>query len=290
MADTSPQFTLYSDVASQWAYTAHLTLDETGYKPDEYIVKQVGLLDAENFAPQYVKINPNGTIPSLTSRSLPHPLIESADVVKYLDSHRPNSSPSLFPADPTIRTKVDDLIAHVHQMTLSTTLILLHARDAEELETKKASPFRAYINKRQEKLIEYGSAHPEIPLYALRTPDNGHLSHLYNAQNLGPEHESFFEASHRGYRDFAAGLDMLDSMLVLPFAAGDQVTAADMHVVPWLAHALWGAGGSAVNDFGPLRELLRKSVPGFEIGDRIKAWWANISASESFRKNYPTLH
>ena len=37
------QFTLYTSPASQWAYAAHLAIDEKGYDPRDYAVKQVGL-------------------------------------------------------------------------------------------------------------------------------------------------------------------------------------------------------------------------------------------------------
>ncbi|KAJ5145902.1 uncharacterized protein N7515_000466 [Penicillium bovifimosum] len=289
MNDTaSPQITLFTSTASQWAYVAHLTLDEKGYDPSEYSVKQIGLVEGENFAPEYVKINPNGTIPSMTSASLPEPLVDSADILKYLDSNRSKGS-SLFPGDPKQRSKVEELIAHVHQPQLSTNLILLQARDVQEMNAKKAGIWKVFVGNRQEKLTKYGAAHPEIPLYASRTPENGQLYRLYNTE-IGPEHQQFFDDSHQGYKDFAAGLNKLDSMLVLPYAVGEKVTAADMHIVPWFAHALWGAGGEKIQDLHPLEDLIKKSVPDFKIGERIKAWWKNISATESFKKNYPNLH
>jgi glutathione S-transferase len=104
------------------------------------------------------------------------------------------------------------------------------------------------------------------------------------------EREFFFAQSVRGYENFAAGLDALDSMLVLPFAAGDKLTAADLHIVPWLAHALWGAGGVELGDFEPLQALIRKTVPGFEFDHKIRAWWKNVMAVESFGRVYPRLH
>lgn len=150
---------------------------------------------------------------------------------------------------------------------------------------------KEFVNKRQEKLVKYGSAHPEIPLYAMRTPDNGHLYRLYNTPEIeSPEHEQFFEASRQAYKDYAAGLDKLNSMLVLPYAVGDHLTAADVHIIPWLAHALWAAGAKFVDDLEPLRSLVGRSVPGFEFGENIKTWWGNIAARESFRNNYPSLH
>ncbi|OAQ58178.1 hypothetical protein VFPFJ_11673 [Purpureocillium lilacinum] len=284
-----PQFTLHTDFASQWAYVAHLAIDEKGYDASEYDTKQVGLLQGENFAPAYVKINPNGTIPSLTSPSLTQPLTESADIAKYIDATRPNS-PSLFPTDPTKLARVEELISHVHQDKLSTNLVLLQARGPEEWEANKAGSVETFLGNRQEKLITYGAANPDIPLYASRTPLNGHIYDLYRASKIGPEQEEFFTATEQGYKDYAAGLRELDSMLVLPFAAGETVTAADLHIVPWLAHAMWAAGGREVGDFEPLRARVKKSVPDFEFGENTRRWWANISARESFKKNYPKLH
>lgn len=249
----------------------------------------MAVVDGENFSPSYVKINPNGTIPSLTSASLENPLIESADIAKYVDAHRP-SGPSLFPTDPAQLAKVEELIAHVHQDKLSTNLVLLQACDAQEWEAKKASVVKDFLGNRQEKLVKYGAANPDVPLYAMRTPTNGHIHGLYTASEIGPEHAEFFKATEQGYKDYAAGLKELDSMLVLPFAAGDQVTAADLHIVPWLAHAMWAAGGKGVGEFEPLRTLIRNSVPDFDFGEKTKMWWANISARESFKKNYPNLH
>jgi glutathione S-transferase len=243
----------------------------------------------DNFDPDYVKINPNGTVPSLTSDMLAEPLIDSADILEYLDSLRPEATP-LFPKDPEQLRRVEALIAHVHQPQLSTNLILLQARDDAELEAKKASFWNDFIGNRQEKLVRYSSSHPEVPLYASRVASNGALYNVYSAEEGGSEREEFFAETLRGYEIFAAGLDQLDSMLVLPYAAGDRVTAADLHIVPWLAHALWGAGGVEVEDFGPLQTLTRKSVAEFEFGEKTRAWWKNVSASESFRRIYPYLH
>jgi hypothetical protein len=122
----------------------------------------------------------------------------------------------------------------------------------------------------------------------LRTPENGKLGHIYNVSEIGSEHDQFFADSRQCYKDFAAGLNELDSMIVLPYAAGDKVTAANMHIVPWFAHALWGAGGKTIGEFEPLKEVIKQSVVGFEFGDNTMTWWRNILATDSFQKNYPS--
>lgn len=216
-------------------------------------------------------------------------MIESTDILAYLDSDRPGGT-SLLPTDLKKRRKIDEIIQHVHQPKLSTNLILMQARDEQELNGKKASLWKDFIANRQRRLVEYGTARPDIPLYSTRTRENGGLFRLYNSSEIGPDHEEFFRDSQQGYKDFAAGLDKLNDLFVLPYAAGDTVTAADLHVVPWLAHALWDAGGKWVNDFGPLEMLIQKSVPEFHFGEKTKTWWENITATEAFKKLYPTLH
>jgi len=225
----------------------------------------------------------------LTSDTLAEPLIESGDILEYLDAGHPER-PSLFPESPEQRRKVQELIAHVHQDQLSTNLILLDARNVPELEEKKASGWNGFIGNRREKLVKYSASHPEVPLYAPRIASNGRLYDIYNGKETGSDREDWFAESLQGYKDFAAGLDELDSILSLPYAAGDRVTAADLHIVPWLAHALWDAGGAQVDDFNPLQTLIRKSVPEFAFGSKTKEWWKNISATETFKKNYPSLH
>ena len=242
----------------------------------------------ENFNPEFLKVQRNGTIPALTSSGLDEPLIQSADILAYLDKTRPGSR-SLFPSDPAQRQKMDALIDHVHQESLSTNLILLGARDKEEMEKKQASPFKSFVDSRQEKLEKYGAAHPENPFYAPKTKENGQLYELYK-KDVGPAHEQFFRDNHEGYKEFARGLNKLDSLLVLPYAAGESVTAADYHIVPWLAHALWGAGGSAIHDFEPLEKLIQKSEPNFKFGEKTKKWWKNISETPAFQAVFPQLH
>ncbi|KAK2758009.1 hypothetical protein FQN54_004415 [Arachnomyces sp. PD_36] len=284
-----PKITVYSSKASQWASVVHLTLAEKGYQPDEYRVEEIDLLGGENFNPEFLKIQQNGTIPALTSSELETPLIESADCLVYLDKLRPGSR-SLLPTDVAQRQIVDTIIDQVHQPRMSTNLILLGARDKEEMDKKKASPFKDFVNARQEKLERYGAAHPELnAFYAPRTKENGQLREIYNTE-VGDGHAKFFQDNHEAYRELSRGLEKLDSMFVLPYSVGGSITAADFHAVPWMAHALWGAGATSIDDFQPLEDLIKKSDPDFKFGEKTKSWWRNISATSAFQQVFPQLH
>ncbi|KAL2831596.1 hypothetical protein BJY01DRAFT_240059 [Aspergillus pseudoustus] len=290
------KLTLYSSTGSQWAYVAHLALIEKGYKSDEYDVVNVDLskppyvisVTAENLEPEYVKINPHGTIPSMNHPALETPLVDSVDILDYLDRSRPAATP-LIPSDPTTKARVQQLIELVHSDQVGTNLILLQARSDEELDGKRISPWHTFLSNREATLEKYRAHEPNHPFYERRSAENGALLRLYTTKST-PEHAELFARTHSQYREFAAGVDRLESLLVLPYAAAPSVTAADLHIVPWLAHAMWGAGGEDIGDFAHLEELIQVSVPDFKVGERIKTWWANIGQRESFKQCYQSLH
>ena len=252
-----------------------------------------GTVSADNFDPAYLDINPNGTVPSLTAPSLAAPLVDSRDVLRHLDAGRP-AAPSLAPAadDKAAHERMGAIIELAHAPALSTNLILLQARDAGELRAKREGLWGSFVAARQSRLEAEREKNPAHGFYGPKAAENGQLASLYAGDAVGADHERFFAETHDAYVEFARELGKLDALLVLPFALGDTVTEADLHVVPWLAHAMWGAGTepTSVLDFAPLEELVRKSVPGFTVGPRIKEWWGNFSERASFKKVFPVLH
>lgn len=245
---------------------------------------------AENFDPEYIAVNPNGTIPSLAAPNLKVPLADSVEILDFLDEARP-SAPKLKPNDLPTQKKAQDIINLVHSDRLSTNLILLQAQNAEEMRTKQNSMWNEFVVNRQHQLQHWHSQLPDHPFYGKKLEQNSPLYELYTSEaGPAPNYKVFYEKTRDMYRDFAIAISELDSWLVLPYATGDTVTTADLHVVPWLSHAMWGAGCTDIQDFTPLENLIRKSAPGFEIGPRIKEWWSNIAQRKSFQEVFPELH
>ncbi|EHK18484.1 uncharacterized protein TRIVIDRAFT_231671 [Trichoderma virens Gv29-8] len=285
----APQFTVYTFAGSQWAQVAHLALAQKGVPEDKYDLKEIDLMTGANFDPEYIKINPNGTVPSITSPSLDKPLTESVDILRYIDALEGRNA--LVPSDPAVKAKVQAILDLVHSHDAGTNTILLLARDKEEMTGKKASGFKDFVVNRQTRLEKEQAADPSHSFYGPKVLENGALNKFYTTE-IGDEHKDFFKDSDDAYKAFARVLDSLDSLLVLPYAAGDAVTEADFHATAWLAHALWGAGTNAtqIQDFSVLEKLIQKSVPSFTIGGRTRQWWASIAATAAFKKVFPTLH
>jgi glutathione S-transferase len=215
-------------------------------------------------------------------------LSESADVLRFLDKLK--GGPSLVPEDPETKRKVQSLLDLVHSSDVDTGILLL-ARNAEEMNAKKNSPWKVFVVNRQDKLEKERAAHPDHPFYGPKSAENGYLYNFYTTET-GPAHESFYAMTQEAYRKFAGGMDKLEKLLVLPYAAGDALTEADFHVVPWLAHAMEGAGTepSETQDFEPLEKMIQKSIPDFKVGPNTKKWWANMNETATFKKVYPVLH
>ena len=288
MAATKSQFTLYTSPASQWAMVPHLGLIEKAYLPHEYSLEEVDLMGAGNFHIDYLKANNAGTIPALTASDLKEPLMESTDILEYIDRAHNNSGPTLAAKNAETKAVMTKLINLVHSPDLNTNLILLQARDAQELDLVKGN-FGTFIATRQRVLEKNHADYPDHPFYGPKSTENGGLHKLYITP-IGAEHESFFEQTHEAYKKFAKAFDELEDAVVLPYAVGEDVTYADLNMVPWLAHALTWAGAKGFDDWGSLEDKIGKSVAGWKVGEKMRAWWKNVQGRKSFKEVFPQLH
>ena len=218
------------------------------------------------------------------------PLVDSRRILRYIDSMRAPVS-SLQPEDCEAATLAERIIELVHSDRMSTNLILLQARDAEEMRAKQSSIWKTFVENRYLRLKHWRREFPDVEFYRTKLDENTPTFRLYAFGDVeDDDHKRFYANTHAQYRDFAAGIEELNGMLKLPYCAGETVASADLHVGPWLCHAMWGAGCSAIDDFAALESLVRKSVPSFRIGDNIKEWWAVMIKRASFRSVYPELH
>ena len=211
-------------------------------------------------------------------------------MLQYLDQVRSsNGSPALTPSDAKTKALADLLIEIVHSSDLNTDLILLQARNKDELEAKKNSLIAPFLSERQKVLEANRAADPDHPFYGPKAEANGAIHRLYSTE-YSDEHQSFFESTQAAYRKFVAGMQRLESCLRLPYATGDHVTIADIHIAPWLSHAQWGVGTTDIKDLDTLELHLQKTDPSFKIGPKTREWWSNFGKRDSFKQVYVAPH
>ncbi|KAL8920853.1 MAG: hypothetical protein Q9208_006025 [Pyrenodesmia sp. 3 TL-2023] len=285
------KLTLYSWVGSQWAGVVHLGLAEKGLDKNEIEIKEIDLFKAENFHPEYLKINPNGTVPSLKAPSLNEPLVDTREILEFLDRYRPSTrGPDLIPVNAQDKAAAQALIELVHSHDLETGLILSGCLDNADIDQMKSSPLFNYLAARQSALEKYVAADPANAFYATRFKDNGALHKHFTDASKTADREAFFSETAAGYRKFADGLETLERQIRLPYAVGDHVTVADLHIVPWLSHTLWALGTTDPTDFSKLEQRVRRTVPDFQIGPKTRRWWTNFGERDSFREVFKVLH
>jgi glutathione S-transferase len=230
-----------------------------------------------------------GTVPSLTSPLLAKPLVDSREILEYLDQSKDSPETNLLPSEPNQKLIVGKLIEQAHSDKISTNILLFLARNEEELEKNRKSGRQTFLHNRQEALEEYHVQVPEHSFYAPKMRENGSIDHMYETP-AAKELVDFFQSSQDAYQGFIRGFQELDSMLVLPYAAGDSLTAADIHIAPWLSHAMMAVGTDDINDLRPLEMHLQKSSPEFKIGKKTREWWSNMNQRPSFKEFYPKPH
>lgn len=208
--------------------------------------------------------------------------------MRYLDGLQ--KSNSLIPKDAKSNSRGQQIIDLVHSQAVDTNIIFFDARDVKELDDKKTNWQKKYIDTRQNRLEKELEANPAHPFYKPKLIENGILHTAYQGA-IGDADLGFFSQSNHRYSELATGIDQLESLLELPYAAGDQISEADYHVIPWLSHAMVAAGSnrSEIDNFSALESIIQKSVPTFKVGPRTREWWATVGRTSSFKQVFPTL-
>ncbi len=117
--------TLYHGDTSTCSKRVRITLAEKGVEWDS---KFLDLAKRDNLDPEYLKINPNGVVPTIVHDG--KVLYESNMIIEYLDEIFPD--PPLRPTDPYLRAKMHvwmDRIEHVLHRNINTVSWIKQGRD-----------------------------------------------------------------------------------------------------------------------------------------------------------------
>ncbi|KAK9762325.1 hypothetical protein K7432_012047 [Basidiobolus ranarum] len=121
---------IYSFKDALWPGPVRLTLAEKNIKEVEVI--EVNLAVAENFSPEYLKINQHGTVPALVIAKTTKILDDSTTITKYLDQNYPGTE--LYPVKE--QSIVDHWIKQAHNV--DGNLLAISSANLDELKQKKA--------------------------------------------------------------------------------------------------------------------------------------------------------
>jgi glutathione S-transferase len=149
---------LYHGNMSVCSQKVRLVTHEKNLKPVEHLLN---LRAGDQNSPEYLKLNPNGVVPTIVERG--QPIIESTVICEYLDDAYPN--PPLRPKDPIARalmriwTLAPDAGLHPACGAVSFSIAFRHqylALPREQMERLLAEKPDPVARERQRQIIERG--------------------------------------------------------------------------------------------------------------------------------------
>ncbi|KAG0709049.1 hypothetical protein DFH29DRAFT_890302 [Suillus ampliporus] len=273
---------LYTFRHSVWAAVPELALIELGYTQDDIEKKVVNLVEGENFAPAFLKINPQGTLPTLEAGGKAY--TSTAEVTSYLVAHA-SSRVAVTPGT--------EFISKIHEERYDPNFPLLLARHEDELRNKASGFPMTFVQNRQNALSTHSGTfqsanHREF--YDAKIAENGKILSIYQAKAPENVKNSFFESS-RAHWDALNTFILVELPGILPesgFLGGDKPGEDDLHLAAWLARIAFAAGGedSSKDGVHSIEKELGKPAP-----EKIVSYWTAWSGRKSWQEVYASgLH
>lgn len=293
MSESIPVASLYySD--SPWSCAALITLEEKGYGQDEVLLKPVDTSKGHNYSPEYLRLNMSANLPTLVvplEKTLapdiesrykaitdPKKILEFLDNSRSARSHTHTTSaapgPSLSPAT-------------IALSSVSTTLIdLLHspAADPEVISNTNPSLLSSSSPPSEEFVASYQDIVATLKGY-LASAEEGKFhvsekvktfwrtkleSHEEVLRILSPTDNEELKKRYleRANQVWKVGLkevlEKVNKELVGPYALGDQLSLADIHLAVWLTRIAHLAGALPSEDGNSVIERISGLV-GIEL-------------------------
>jgi hypothetical protein len=106
----------------------------------------------------------------------------------------------------------------------------------------------------------------------------------------GASTRTFSNDTHRVYERVATAFDVLKLLIVLPYGTEDEPNFADLHMVPYFSNAIMACATQDIYDLDALSSWIAKSAPGFDLGPKMRKWWATMSERKSVEKIFAEPH
>ncbi|OBZ79484.1 hypothetical protein A0H81_01075 [Grifola frondosa] len=270
-----PKAALYYYKDSVWASVAILALEEKGYGSDEIDLKHVDLSKGENYAPSYLRLNPNETLaPEIEHRY--KAIQDTKSIVEFLDRSRSTQSrthttstapsPSLAPATIAFSTASNNIIDILHGLAADpNALAYMNARNEAELRTLAIAVLPRLTDRRDAltQLLK-DSEEAKINVSAktkafwelkklsvdrfIEVLEEANKSVAELNDDARKRREDFLQGAKTAWTGLKDTLMQLHKEIIGPYTLGDQLSVADLHLAAWLARIAHLSGATVTQD------------------------------------------
>ncbi|KAJ7659565.1 hypothetical protein DFH06DRAFT_1269111 [Mycena polygramma] len=264
--------TLYTFGPSVWSAAAELALTELGYTEGDVAIQSVNLLEGENYSPWFLKLNPNGTIPTLEADSKVY--TSTAEVIAALAKGAP--------------TKVksgSSFIETIHDAKYDPNFALLLARNDAELAAKSgfAGPLKSQLQAALDKYSQEAGAEEFAAFYEAKKSQNSRLA-IFSGKASEEDKISYFSKSAAHFVSIkTAVFEVVHGALPESgFLGGAAPGEDDFHLGAWLARIASSIGAKGADDAAEAMS----AAYGETIPAKVGAYWGAWTARTSWKKVY----
>ncbi|KAJ7042531.1 hypothetical protein C8F04DRAFT_1208019 [Mycena alexandri] len=265
--------TLYVFAGSVWAAAAELATAEL-YPEGTIETKSVNLVEGENFDPAFLKLNPNGTLPTLEADGKVY--TSTADVVAYLAKE---SSTNVKAAT--------EITTTIHEQKYDPNFAMALCRNDAELSAKGTGLLGMFVSRRHAGLEKYAASADGAQFkafYEEKLQVNGGL--LAIIQGKAPEEAktTFFTRSTEHFENLKTALfEVLPGFLPgSGFIGGDVPGEDDYHVGAWLTRIGATTGAKTADEAAKTIE----ATYGAPAPAKVLAYWGAWTTRPSWKKVY----
>ncbi|KAJ2921785.1 hypothetical protein H1R20_g15312, partial [Candolleomyces eurysporus] len=327
---TLPKAVLYYHPSSIWSAVARLAVEEKGYAPEEIDFKIVDITKGENYDPTFLRLNPKATVPTLVvplSNTLSEDvdsrykaLTDSTVIVEFLDKSRsslsrthttstapaPALTPATIAATSVAKTIVYDIL-HSDEASPG-RLKFYDARDDAAL--KKLKQAVLPVLKGREEALKRHIADGESGAVQVsektkqfwadklawiqpvaRVLEAADKATESLSESEKEERAAFFKIAKQGWEtDLPNVLAKLTKEMLGPFALGDQLSIADMHLIAWFTRLVTQAGGTGGDDGKTVVAKIEEYIGSEHVSrkklGKLGTFWDAIKGTRSWQKLY----
>jgi len=278
----SPQITLYEFSESCWANVPKITIAEAGFKKGDIELVSINLGEGANFNPEYLKINPHATVPTLR-----------VDGQTYTDSTTVvNQLLKLAPHPPTVHAHTStSIIEEIHAAAHDPNATLLLARNDQDREEKAKGMVGAFLAGRQKALDKYASSAPAEfkEFLTKKQSENKQLLEFFKGNPDQTTRDEHYAQTDQLWKSVGIVLRGVVTQALKknqgPYAAGDSPSEVDFHIITWLARTISNTGVEPGSPASVAMPKLREFTGGHSFDPVISKYWDAWIERDSFKSN-----